>query len=233
MLLVNNFNPIARANNSNNKGVITNNLRQSIFQSKPDMVSFGTNISEVTKAADEQVSKLTQDFLAKNPDVFGDGFKENFTLPVNSFLEKHGVSFLFQPLRFKVNTSEMVLRPGHIDGEEATLINEECKGIIFNTHDDEPQISKWMAGRTANDAMVNLIDGISKGKVKMNEDTIFFPNPLHGIEFPEEIKENVAKISDKLYEFAMRWVHTTTDSGDLKAQRLQKALKELMPEEEI
>ena len=48
MLLVNSFNPIVRANNSNNRSANTSNSRQIMLQSKPDMVSFKSDPAEIS-----------------------------------------------------------------------------------------------------------------------------------------------------------------------------------------
>lgn len=65
MLLVNKFNPIARVNNSNNKSVNTNNSRQIMFQSKPDMVSFTSDSAEISLKVKNELIELAENCSKK------------------------------------------------------------------------------------------------------------------------------------------------------------------------
>lgn len=222
MLLVNGFRPIQKTYTNQNPN--KSNLKKSHFQSKADSVHFTSVASKATEEADAQVAELTQKYLKEHSDIFGPNFEEKFLKPVNEFLAQHGISIQHTNINFySIRTHDFCLNSGEVrNASGAYLVNKE--GCTIHPYGYLP--NEGSIEITANAATARIFDKLVSGKMNIHDDL----NPFIGNEFPEELIAISRKVNDTLNDFCYDWVVTRHDNDDKKAQRLQKAFLELMPE---
>lgn len=218
MLAVNGFRPIQK--NYTNQNPNKSNLRQLNFQSKVDSVELTSIVSEATKEADAQVAELTQRYLEKYSDIFGPKFKEVFTEPVNEFLNQHGISIKHTPLdHLKIIPHISCLNSGEVrNASRAELVDETGLSIC--------PVNGSVSSVTANAASARIFNKLVYSEMYIYGRT----NPFKGKKFPEGLVAISNKVNDALNDFHSEWKRIRYDNDDLKAQGLQKAFLELMPE---
>lgn len=233
MLLVGGFRPIQKS--YSNQSLAKSNFKQSSLQPKADSVHFTSRVSQATKEADKEVAELTQEFLTKYSDVLGENFHKNFLEPVTQFLQKYGVSIKHENVGdAEIRVHSIALNGGIVHNTQgATLVNKD-NHIIHNIFKIKYGMgyNEPIKGLTKNSSSVTLFNKFIKGELRMydniNEN---FPNPMENAVSPENLKETTEKLGAVIASFRRYWVDTRHDDDNLKAQRLQKALKILMPEE--
>lgn len=223
MLLVSSFNPAVR--NSGSRNIKTSNSGRTFFQSKPNMVSFKSTQAELTNSAEKEIAKITQEFLSNHPDILGKNFKNNVLKPWEDFLKSYGVSIKHESSRWETRTHTKLLNWGSVkNGYKSYLVDGEDRIIHGGTY--------IPGGATKNHSAINLINALLDKKLDMNDNSCKnFPNPLQGVSVPENLKDITIKVKKALADFQWKWVRIPNDGDDLKAERLQRAFLNLMPED--
>lgn len=256
MLLVNNFNPIARVNNSNNKGVNTNNSRQIMFQSKPDMVSFTSDSAEISLKVKTELSELAEDCLtkffakakskAKGKDkckgkaeaaVAASGGVEGEKINYSNILrEKFNKEFL-TPLNEFLEEQGMRIEVEEIGPKRIQVTNNwRNSGVVDKYYNakligkDEVEVVKSSPytthGLTAGQAKLLLIKNIADGNLKISSG-----NVPKSFMFPSEVIREAKTICSAVDSFLVKSLECEVSHQDynIKAKSIQSVLESLIP----
>lgn len=227
MLLVSGFKPFME--NSNKRNSKNNSFRQSTLPYKSDSVSFSAS----TLLARREVGRLTPSLKldpltselvrrTKKDPVFV-AFKRTFLDPLYAELEKKGISLNHK--RYGGQNIPVDKNPEHLgDINEvfaAYFRRKETDPPRVRAIDDDKLFRTYGCSESRNKATVQLLanseDGVIRGR--------------HGIvELPMPLVVRAKQIDKALKEFQETWLKLPYDDSNLKVQKLQLALKTLMPE---
>ena len=212
MLLVNGFRPVQK--NFNNP----NNQKHPILKSQNDSVNFSARLRAVTPAF--EVEQLVAKFIPNPPyiGVLGIGAKMHIER-AKAYLEKFGIKIKHEPLASLETTVSSNNSTGKLrNATKATLVDLTGKPILSA---DKTELT--VADVTENAANMQIFDKISQGLWGIKDGH-------QNIALPDEINTVLIRMNTDLTEFRQKWLEIDFDNTNAKAESLQWAYNQLLPD---
>lgn len=226
MLVVSGFRPVQSYDNRN---VSTNNSRQTLFQSRPDMISFTSNVEAANKV-DALVGKYLNGEYA---DVLGKNF-ETLLENITSFLEQHRVLFKFENLKdHKISIKAGSVLDESNNGIVKVAYNVNLVDIKTGQHIfyfpqkcmDLKEIYRF--GVTKSESLIGVLDEIFSGKTQLLN-----RYNLGKDKWSPTLKEQISKTREVMSSFYREFINSDFghDNLNAKAQSLQNSIIRLIPD---
>lgn len=214
------------------RGVNVLKVDNLIYQSNKTMISFKSAGSKALEM-DKCVSELEDVYLHQFSDIFGKNFVKKFLTPWESFLSKYGVKITCSKDSLIIPANDFIMKDRRVENAVAVeLVDKNNHNIIYNPSGWQG-IREPIKGATSNDATVNLLYCLIHNKMKMNDNSIGFPNPLQRVEVPEKLKQITDEVAMVLNGFKANWNFSVDDTSDKGGKFLKQVLIRLMPEGQI